>query len=101
MMDTGFLERLQNSLIEEPMDEGRDSMEVVIYTTDTCPNCKVLKGLLEKEGISFEERNMSEDEWKYEALSQMIMSAPTVLVAGGKYVGDPNEIFKKILRLLE
>ena len=38
---------------------------VIIYTNTTCPYCKNIKDLFEKENIEFEERNTSEhqDEW--------------------------------------
>ena len=42
---------------------------IEVYTTSTCPNCKVLKGQLKKVGIEFIEKNTDEDSV---AMSEMV-----------------------------
>ncbi|MDI1267846.1 MAG: glutaredoxin family protein [Polaromonas sp.] len=34
--------------------------QVIIYTTPTCPDCRTLTAWLEREGIAFEERDLSD-----------------------------------------
>jgi glutaredoxin 3 len=37
-------------------------MQVKIYSTTTCPYCKMLKDYLKEQGISYEEKLVDEDE---------------------------------------
>ena len=64
------------------------SNELKLFTTKTCPNCKIAKQMLEKAGISYE--NLYADEHKEEALSLGINQAPTLVVGGNKYKGVPE-----------
>ena len=64
------------------------SSELKLFTTKTCPNCKIAKQMLEKAGISYE--NLYADEHKEEALSLGINQAPTLVVGGNKYKGVPE-----------
>lgn len=41
--------------------------QVIIYTTPTCPDCQMLKAWLEREGIAFEERELSDPKFMAEA----------------------------------
>ena len=40
--------------------DTRNTGDVVIYTTPTCPDCRQLKAWLDREGIAFEERDLSD-----------------------------------------
>ena len=64
------------------------SSELKLFTTKTCPNCKIAKQMLEKAGISYE--NLYADEHKEEALSLGINQAPTLVVGVNKYKGVPE-----------
>ena len=64
------------------------SNELKLFTTKTCPNCKIAKQMLEKAGIAYE--NLYADEHKDEALSLGINQAPTLVVGGNKYKGVPE-----------
>lgn len=56
--------------------------KVVIYSTPTCPYCKMAKEYMKKKGIPYVEHNVAEDK---EALKEMIkksgqMGVPVILV---------------------
>ncbi len=60
--------------------------EINIYSTSNCPNCRVLKQLLEKKNIQFNEVDMGTPAALTELRMNGVftMSAP-VLQIGGKY----------------
>ena len=65
---------------------------MILYATETCPNCKLAGSWLEKAGIPFEKRFVSEH--KEEAAALGLKQAPSLVVSeGGKqeiYVGVAN-----------
>ena len=54
-------------------------MEVIVYSTPTCPKCKVLKTKLDKKGILYTE---NQDIDKMNELG--IMSVPYLQIDGGR-----------------
>jgi glutaredoxin len=61
---------------------------VVIYTTPTCPDCRTLKAWLEREGIAFEERDLSDPEIMAEAKARTgVRVAPISLVGQKVFYG--------------
>jgi glutaredoxin len=55
--------------------------KVIIYTTPTCPDCWALKAWLQREGITFEERDLSDAKVMAEAKSRTgVRVAPITLV---------------------
>lgn len=60
-------------------------MNTVIYTTTTCPYCKMLKDYLEENNISFEEKMVDIDE---EARDQMVKDS-------GGFMGVPFTVVEK------
>ena len=71
---------------KEQINEVSD--ELKLFTTKTCPNCKIAKQMLEKAGISY--TNLYADEHKEEAINLGINQAPTLVVGGNKYKGVPE-----------
>ena len=65
---------------------------VILYATETCPNCKLAAAWLDKAGIPFEKRFVSEHEEEAKALG--LKQAPSLVVdtAGDTeiYVGVAN-----------
>jgi len=55
--------------------------EILLFTTPTCPNCKMAKMMLDKEGIAY--RNIDATEQKDLALAYGIDHAPVLLVPNG------------------
>ncbi len=54
---------------------------VLLFTTKTCPNCKIAAGLLEKAGVPFEK--IDAEEQAELTRSHDVRQAPTLVVVGG------------------
>ena len=55
-----------------------EAPKVILYATETCPNCKLAAAWLEKAGVSFEKRFVSEH--KDEATALGLKQAPSLVV---------------------
>lgn len=60
-------------------------MQVTVYTTTTCPYCKMLKGYLGEKGISFVEKLVDQDQPAQEEMMKL----------SGGFVGVPFTHIKK------
>lgn len=67
--------------------------EVLLFTTPTCPNCKMAKMMLEKEGVAYKLIDTSTQ--KEMALAYHITQAPTLLVPNG----DDYEIYNNASKI--
>jgi glutaredoxin-like protein NrdH len=72
---------------------------ILLFTQTGCLNCEVMRIFLEAKGISYEERNMSEDTAARAALLEIYncRSAPTVVIltaAGAEVIEgfDPDRL---------
>ena len=69
--------------------QTEEEARTILFTTATCPNCKIAVPMLEKAGIGFEK--LLANEHAALAKSYGIMQAPTLVVSDGKdykkYVG--------------
>lgn len=55
--------------------------QVIIYTTPTCPDCRTLKAWLERNGIIYEERDLTNPEIMAQAKARTgVRVAPITLV---------------------
>lgn len=62
--------------------------QVIIYTTSTCPDCRALKAWLEREGIAFEERDLTDPKIMAEAKVRTgVRVAPITLVGEKVFYG--------------
>jgi glutaredoxin len=62
--------------------------KVIVYTTPTCPDCWSLKAWLEREGLAFEERDLSDLKIMAEAKARTGMRvAPITLVGNTVFYG--------------
>ena len=62
--------------------------KVVIYTTATCPDCWALKAWLEREGIRFAERDLSDPKIMADAKARTgVRVAPITLVGEKVFYG--------------
>jgi len=62
--------------------------QVVVYTTPTCPDCRTLKAWLEREGIAFEERDLTDPKITAEAKARTgVRVAPITLVGEKVFYG--------------
>ena len=64
-------------------------MDVVVYTSPTCPYCTMVKEFLSQRGISFEERDVSRDSSYAEELVNRTgqMGVPVTIINGQIVVG--------------
>lgn len=60
-------------------------MDVVIYSTTTCPYCKMLKEYLDQKGIEYKEKLVDQDDAAREEM---------VNISGG-FLGVPYTVIKK------
>ena len=56
--------------------------QVIIYTTPTCPDCRTLTAWLEREGVAFEERDLSDPKIMAEAKARTSAPAAPIGLAG-------------------
>lgn len=62
--------------------------QVIIYTTPTCPDCRGLKAWLAREGIAFEERDLTDPKIMAEAKARTgVRVAPITLVGEQVFYG--------------
>ncbi len=66
---------------------------VTVYTTEPCPYCARVKGLLKARGVQYEEINLSRDPDGRLELAQRtgMMTFPQVIIAG-ELVGGFSEV---------
>jgi glutaredoxin 3 len=64
-------------------------MAVIVYTTPTCPYCRMVKEFLSQRGISFEERDVSRNSSYAEELARNTgqMGVPVTIIDGQIVVG--------------
>ncbi len=76
-------------------------MDVKVYSTPTCPWCKRTKEFLDKNGVEYEDVNVSGNQ---EAAQEMVkkskqMGVPVVDVDGTIVVGYDEDALRKALNL--
>lgn len=59
-------------------------MKVIIYTTEACSRCKVLKKIFTESNIEYEERNLEDTKNKTDLYMRdlVILSAPAIEING-------------------
>lgn len=76
--------------------------QAIVYTSTTCTYCKQLKGYLTENNISFEERNVDENDAYFEQLQEMgMMSLPVTVIGDFKILGMNTTRIQKALASLE
>lgn len=74
------------------------SKNVVIYTSNTCGYCHMAKEYFNEKGVSYEEKNVSEDaEARKELMKQGYMSVPIILIDGETIVGFDKQRIDELL----
>ncbi len=71
--------------------------EVIVYTTDTCPYCTLMIDFLQREGIPYEERNVTrEPKYVSELVELGAAGVPTSVVNGQTVVGYQPQVIKQL-----
>jgi len=74
-------------------------MDIKIYSTPTCPYCKLAKQYFSSKGLSYQDVDISENK---EALSEMVklsgqMGVPTIVINGQIIVGFDKARIEELL----
>jgi glutaredoxin 3 len=75
--------------------------KVIIYSTQTCPFCKMTKDYLDEKGVEYVEKDVTSDD---EAQKEMIeksgaMSVPVIYIEGEIVLGFDKEKLNKLLEI--
>jgi len=75
--------------------------KVKVYSTPTCPYCKMAKEFLEENNVEFEDINVAED---HEAAKEMVeksgqQGVPVILIDEEVVVGFDEERLRELLNL--
>lgn len=75
--------------------------EVKIYTTPTCPYCKIAKKFLDDNGIKYQEFNIVEDKAAREEMKNKCdsLAVPTICFDGEVLVGFNEALLREKLGL--
>ncbi len=74
------VKQVVQSVAQEALEISGDA-EYLLFVTSTCPNCRIVKPMLQKAGIPYQELNVAEH--KELALSYNLKQAPTLAVVSG------------------
>lgn len=74
-------------------------MEIKIYSTPTCPYCKLVKQYLSSKGQSYEDIDVSQNKTALEDMVKLSgqMGVPTVVINGQVVVGFDKERIDSLL----
>lgn len=69
-------------------------VEIIIYSTNSCPYCVKAKNLLQKKSIAFKEIKITSDELKNEMVQKSggRMTVPQIFI-GEKHVGGCDDLY--------
>ena len=78
-------------------------MSVVVWSKDACFYCQMAKGLLDREGIEYEERNIETGDWTRDQMLESVPGSTTVpqIFYGEEYVGGFAELQKYLKERIE
>jgi len=76
-------------------------MEVKVYSTQTCPYCKMAKDFLKANNVEFKELDVGSDE---EARHEMMhasgqLGVPVIMIDGKVVVGNDQAKMKELLKI--
>jgi glutaredoxin-like protein NrdH len=77
------------------------SKQVIVYTTNDCIECTMVKQVLTQEGIAFEARNISNNaEYQKDVEKYGYLGVPVTVVEGRAVKGFTNEL-KELIELVK
>lgn len=73
--------------------------DIIVYTQNDCPPCKIIKMFLNEFGFSFTEKNINEDEKSRQELTEGYNSftTPTIVIGQEVITGFDLERLQKVL----
>jgi glutaredoxin 3 len=76
------------------VDIDDEQNKTIIWSKDYCGYCTMAKGLMDKHGVKYEERNLSTDEWDMEQLLSVVPGVRTMpqVFMDGKHIGGFDDL---------
>ena len=68
-----------------PAEEPAETGEILLFVTKTCPNCRIVKPLLDQAGVQYTVLDVAENQEL--AKSYKLRQAPTLVANGTVYTG--------------
>lgn len=77
--------------------------DIIVYTQNECPPCKIVKMFLNEYGFSYSEKNIHEDDKSRQELTDVYgsYSTPTIVVGSEVIIGFDLEKLKQVLKITE
>ncbi|WP_079508256.1 glutaredoxin family protein [Mesobacillus jeotgali] len=77
--------------------------DIIVYTQNDCPPCKIIKMFLMEFGFSFTEKNINDDETSRQELTQTYnsYSTPTIVIGEEIITGFNLDKLKEVLNISE
>lgn len=77
--------------------------DIIVYTQNECPPCKIVKMFLTDYGFAFEEKNISLDKKSRQELTSKYgsYSTPTIVIGDEIITGFDLEKLKKVLSIID
>ncbi|MEH7445099.1 glutaredoxin family protein [Bacillus sp. JJ1122] len=77
--------------------------DIIVYTQNECPPCKIVKMFLTEYGFSFSEKNIHEDEKSRQELTDRYgsYSTPTIVVGTEVIIGFDIGKLKLVLNVID
>lgn len=76
---------------------------IIVYTQNECPPCKIVKMFLDEYGFTYSEKNIHEDDKSRQELTEVYgsYSTPTIVIGSEVITGFDLERLKKVLKISE
>ncbi len=75
-------------------------MNIVIFSSDTCPHCLAAKNFLSENGFKYSEKNVNTDpDARKELIALGYRGVPLLIIGNEKIVGFDEEKLKNVLEL--
>lgn len=77
--------------------------DIIVYTQNDCPPCKIIKMFLDDYGIGYTEKNINADDQSRRELTEVYgsYSTPTIIVGKEIVTGFDLEKLKRVLEIQE
>lgn len=77
--------------------------DIIVYTQNDCPPCKIIKMFLNEFGFAYTEKNINQDEQSRQELTNTYnsYSTPTIVIGEEIITGFDLEKLKKVLDIKE
>ena len=77
--------------------------DIIVYTQNECPPCKIVKMFLDEYGFTYSEKNIHEDDKNRKELTEVYgsYSTPTIVIGSEVITGFNLEKLKQVLAINE